>query len=225
MWGFIHFHLKAGESLGIIGPSAAGKSTLAKLLVGIIAPTLGPIRLDKADIAQWDRRQLGPFIGYMPQDVGLFEGTVKDNISRMQEDMPDKTIIDAAMKAGVHEMILRLPAGYETNIGQNGMLLSAGQRQRIGLARALLGSSRLIVLDEPNSNLDSEGEEALIRAMLHTRKTGATLVVVSHRPRLLTAMDHILVLKEGTIASFGPAQRMLHQFATHASIQSLRPAV
>lgn len=198
----VTFNLQAGESLGIIGPSAAGKSTLARLLVGVWKPAAGAVRLDGADVATWQREQVGKYIGYVPQVVGLFAGTVAENIARLGE--PDAVaVIGAAKRAHAHDMILRLAKGYDTAIGDGGVALSAGQRQRVALARALYGAPRLVVLDEPNANLDAEGDEALVRTMQGLKQAGVTAIVVAHRPSLLVGMDKLLVLKDGVLEMFG----------------------
>jgi PrtD family type I secretion system ABC transporter len=204
----VSFQLEAGQMLAIVGPSAAGKSTLARLMVGLWKPNMGTVRLDGADIAAWPRARLGPYVGYLPQDVELFAGTVSQNIARMGE-VDSAAVIEAAKRANVHELVLRLPQGYDTHIGEGGMFLSAGQRQRVALARALYGSPKLVVLDEPNSNLDVEGEAALNDAIHRMKAEAVTLVIVTHRSRLLTAMDRILLLRDGVMEKFGPAAEVL----------------
>jgi ATP-binding cassette subfamily C protein len=205
----VNFALKAGNGLGIIGPSAAGKSSLARGLVGVWAPVQGTIRLDGAALDQWSCEDLGRHIGYLPQDVELFDGTVAENIARFHVQADPMAIIAAAKQAGVNDLILRLPQGYETRIGEGGMALSAGQRQRVALARALYGDPFLVVLDEPNSNLDHEGEEALTKAILGVRTRGGIVIVVSHRATALASVDLILVMKEGKSQAFGPRDEVM----------------
>ncbi|WP_230086308.1 type I secretion system permease/ATPase [Halomonas sp. 328] len=208
----IQFQVAKGEHIGIIGPSAAGKSTLARVLLGIWPALLGKVRLDGADIAQWQRDELGPHVGYLPQDIELFDGTVSENIARFGAVDPAR-VVAAARKAGVHEMILQLPEGYDTPIAASGGSLSGGQRQRLGLARALYGEPVLVVLDEPNANLDSAGEDALVRAIAHLKDAGVTLFVISHREGVLRSMDKLLGLREGQISLFGPRDQVLARLA------------
>jgi len=205
----IGFSLSAGDGLGIIGPSASGKSTLARLMVGIWAPQRGKIRLDGASIDNWSPERLGRHLGYLPQDVELFSGTLAQNIARFQPDAPADAIIAAAKTAGVHEMILQFPQGYDTEIGEGGRALSGGQRQRIALARALYGDPFLVVLDEPNSNLDNDGDKALTAAMVGVRERGGIVVIIAHRPSALAAVDHVLVMREGRAKSFGRKDEVL----------------
>ena len=204
----VSFRLEPGEMLGLIGPTAAGKTTLAALLVGIAKPRVGHVRLDGADMADWAGEDLGRHIGYLPQDIELFAGTVRDNIARMGEADPE-SIVSAAQLAGVHEMILQLPNAYETEIGEAGAALSGGQRQRIGLARSVFGHPRFVVLDEPNASLDAAGEEALINAIVTLKQRGTTLVVIAHRPSILRHVDKALVLRAGTVEAFGPPSEVL----------------
>ena len=198
----VSFELAPGTSLAIVGPSAAGKSTLARLLVGVWHPNSGAVRLDGADIRSWPRERLGPYIGYLPQNVEIFGGTVSQNIARMGE-VDSEEVIKAATRANAHEMILALPQGYDTPVGEGGTLLSAGQRQRLALARALYGNPALVVLDEPNSNLDTAGEAALADAMRQLKAAGATLVVITHRLPLLSVVDKVMVLLHGAVEKFG----------------------
>lgn len=208
----ISFVTPAGSVVGIVGPSAAGKSTLARALLGIWPPQHGVVRLDGADISAWDKQKLGPHLGYLPQDIELFEGSISDNIARFGKIDPEKVVL-AARIAGVHEMILQLPDGYDTVIGSEGVNLSGGQRQRIGLARAVYGSPRLIVLDEPNSNLDEVGERALGVALQKMKETGATVFIISHRPNVLSRLDRIMVLNSGTLTMYGPRDQVIAELA------------
>lgn len=210
------FDLKAGEGVGIIGPSGSGKSTLARALVGVWSPVRGTIRLDSAEIDQWDPEVLGSSIGYLPQGVELFDGTIAENISRFDNAAKAEAIIDAAQLAGVHELVLSMPDGYDTRIGAGGAILSAGQRQRIGLARALYGRPFLIVLDEPNASLDAEGEAALMNAIMGIRESGSVVIIIAHRPNALAAVDHVLVLAQGTMVSFGPRDEVLRKTTMRA---------
>jgi ATP-binding cassette subfamily C exporter for protease/lipase len=204
----IDMQLNKGEVLAIIGPSASGKSSLARAMVGVWAPSHGSIRLDGAEIGQWDPEALGPHIGYLPQDIELFDGTVAENISRF--GATDSTrVIEAATLAGIHQMVLRFPQGYDTPLGPGGLGLSGGQKQRIALARALYGNPALLVLDEPNSNLDDAGEAALVAAIDALRKHGSTVVLVTHRPNVLAVVDKLMVLQDGTQKMFGPRDQVL----------------
>lgn len=212
----VTFSLTSGHGLGIIGPSGSGKSTLARALVGIWPPVRGSIRLDGAEIDQWASEALGPSIGYLPQDVELFDGTIAENISRFGASAKPEAIIEAAKLAGAHELILSMPDGYDTRIGMDGAVLSAGQRQRVGLARTLYGNPFLIVLDEPNANLDAEGETALTNAIVAIREKGSIVVVIAHRPNALAAVDHVLVVAQGTMVTFGPRDEVLRKTTMRA---------
>jgi len=204
----VSFSLEPGESLGIIGPSASGKTTLIRLMLGIWKPQAGVIRLDGADVSLWQRDALGEHLGYLPQDVELFAGTVAENIARLAA-VDSHKVVEAARLAHAHDMILRLPQGYETQIGEAGSVLSGGQRQRIALARALYGNPRLVMLDEPNASLDAEGERALLDALAELKARGATVVLVGHRPAMMSALDKLAVLNEGALEVFGPAPAVL----------------
>jgi len=205
------FTLQSGQGLGIIGPSASGKTSLARGIVGVWTPTRGKVRLDGAALEQWSSEGLGPHIGYLPQDVELFDGTVAENIARFAPDPDPASIIAAAQAAGVHDLIVHLPDGYATRIGENGEAISAGQRQRIALARALYGDPFLVVLDEPNSNLDPEGDEALTQAILGARKRGAIVIVIAHRPSALLGVDLLLAIANGHVQTFGPKEEVLQK--------------
>jgi ATP-binding cassette subfamily C protein len=205
----ITFSLKAGDGLGVIGPSASGKSTLARALAGAWLPQRGTIRLDGAALHQWDRNVLGRHIGYVPQDIELFEGSIAQNIARLDPEASSEAVIAAAQAAGIHEMILNLPAGYDTQIGGNRTMLSGGQRQRVALARALYGDPFFLVLDEPNSNLDTDGDAALANAMAGVRERGGIVVIIAHRPSALSALDKLAVIANGELQAFGPKEAVL----------------
>ena len=214
----VTFELKAGQGLGVIGPSASGKSSLARCIVGVWTAGRGKIRIDGAALDQWSPQDLAPHIGYLPQDMELFAGTVAQNIARFQPEAPAEAVIAAAQAASVHELVLGLPEGYETQIGEAGAALSAGQRQRIGLARALFGEPFLVVLDEPNSSLDHAGEEALTRAILGVRARGGIVVVIAHRPSALAGVDTVLVIQGGRQQAFGPKEAVLKEGPTPAAV-------
>lgn len=204
----VNFVIQPGTFVGLIGSSASGKSTLARALLGVWPVANGAVRIDGADVAQCDRAMMGQYIGYLPQDIELFDGTIADNIARFGE-LDSNKVVAAAQAAGVHEMILHLPQGYDTEIGGTGGALSAGQRQRVGLARALYGDPVLVVLDEPNSNLDDQGEQALARALLALKQRGSTIIVITHRVGILGLVDRIMLLNEGAVALDGPRDEVL----------------
>ena len=209
----VNFALAPGESLAVIGPSAAGKTTLIRLITGTLPPAAGNVRLDGADVFQWMREDFGRHVGYLPQDVELFDGTVFSNIARMGEAEPEE-VYEAAKLAGCHDMILRMPNGYETQIGEGGLYLSGGQRQLVGLARAMFGRPKLVILDEPNSNLDGDSEAALLRALEQLKANRTTVVLVSHRPTLVQGVDKVLLLKDGAMEMFGPRAEVLKRLMT-----------
>ena len=220
----VTMELMPGEALGIIGPSASGKSSLARALLGIWPAYSGKVRLDGADIAAWNRTELGPFVGYLPQDIELFDGSISNNIARFGEIDPEK-VVEAAKTAGVHDLILRLPQGYDTIIGGSGGILSGGQRQRIGLARAIYGMPKYLVLDEPNSNLDDQGERELVEAIHRIKASGATVIVITHRTMVLQCVDKILIMRDGAAHSFGPRDQVLAALSNQQEKKpALRPA-
>ena len=218
----VTFQLEPGEICGVLGPSGSGKSSLCRMLVGAWRPSFGEIRLDGADISEWQSEERGPYVGYLPQEAELFSGTVAENIARMGQ-VDDEKVLAAAQKAGAHEMILGLPEGYETQLGQFRDQLSGGQKQRIGLARALYGDPSLIVLDEPNSNLDGNGEIALQRALKGMKEAGQTVVVVTHVPSLLRQVDKVAVIQDGTLAKFGDRDDVLREMVAKGRVASKAP--
>ncbi|MEA5097866.1 MAG: ATP-binding cassette domain-containing protein, partial [Burkholderiaceae bacterium] len=222
----MNLSLDAGEVLGVIGPSGSGKSTLARLLVGVWPAAVGKVRLDGADVYQWNKDELGPNIGYLPQDIELFGGSVSENIARFG-DIDAEKVIQAARRAGVHDMILHLPKGYDTLLGPDGAGLSGGQKQRIGLARAMYGDPSLLVLDEPNSNLDDVGEQALVVAVNEFHQQGKTVVLITHRTSIIGATTKLLLLRDGVAQMFGPSGQVLQELAKqqqqmHQQIQQAR---
>ncbi len=225
----LSFAVEPGTVVGLIGPTGAGKSSLARLMVGSLMPLRGSVRLDGAEMSRWDACDRGRYVGYLPQDVELLDETVRANIARLSE-ASDEAVVEAARLAGAHEMILRLPQGYETQIGGGGIALSGGQRQKIGLARALFGAPRLLVLDEPNAHLDSDGEIALGRCLAALKEEGAAVIMVCHKPSLLAAADKILVLREGRVADYADSEEIIRKFSqvpakTAPAVQPAEPAV
>ena len=224
----VGFSVAPGEIVGVIGPSASGKSTLARLLVGVWPTIAGKVRLDGADIYTWNKTELGPAVGYLPQDIELFEGTIAENIARFG-DVDSEKVVEAAQLAGVHEMVLRFPKGYDTAIGDGGSALSGGQRQRIALARAVYGNPSFVVLDEPNSNLDDVGEAALVKAILELKQRGATVMLITHRTSIIGIVDKLLFLAEGVVQLYGPRDQVVQaiqqrsQAAAAQSAQAVQP--
>jgi len=214
----VSFSLQVGDILGVIGPSGSGKSTLARLLVGVWPALSGSVRLDGADVYQWNKDELGSSIGYLPQDIELFSGTIAENIARFGE-IDSQKIVKAAQMSGVHELILKMPNGYDTKIGDAGQGLSGGQKQRIGLARALYGDPSFIVLDEPNSNLDDTGEQALGQAILELRRQKKTVVVISHRHPIVKVTNKLLVMNDGTVGAFGPTEQVIAEITRLQKLQ------
>jgi ATP-binding cassette subfamily C exporter for protease/lipase len=212
----ISFGIQAGECVAVIGPSGSGKSTLARLLVGVWPALAGTVRLDGADLYQWSKDELGPYLGYLPQDIELFDGTVAENIARLGKVDSDK-VIAAAKRAGMHEIILNLPKGYDTPLGVGGSMLSGGQKQRVGLARALYGDPVLLVLDEPNSNLDEQGEQALLETIRGLSARGKTTVLITHKMSSLSVVQKIMVLNDGSLKAFGPREEVLAALRAHAT--------
>ena len=208
----LNFTLDAGKSLAIIGPSGAGKSTLARILVGVWKPNSGHVRLDNADVFTWNRDDFGQHVGYLPQGIELFNGSIKENIARMHEEIDPEKVIEASKAAGAHEMVSHFSDGYDTDIGLGGSSLSGGQRQRVGLARAFYGNPRLIVLDEPNANLDEKGEQGLINAIKHAKDKNTSTILISHRPSILSFVDMIMILQEGAIVAYGPREDIMARF-------------
>lgn len=213
----VSLSISAGEIVGVIGPSAAGKSSLARAILGVWPLHSGKVRIDGAEISQYDRQILGSYIGYLPQDIELFDGTITENIARYEDPKPE-AVVEAAMVAGVHEMILQLPQGYDTPIGPGGVALSGGQRQRIGLARAIYGYPKIVVLDEPNSNLDDAGERALVLAVSELKKRGTTVVLITHRPSILGIADKILFLRDGQTQIFGTRDEVMAALAPKPNV-------
>lgn len=218
----VGFRIEPGEAVGVIGPSGAGKSTLARQLVGVLRPSAGSVRLDGAEIATWPRGSVGQYIGYLPQDVELFADTVAANIARFQL-ADDEAVIEAARLAGVHDMILHLPDGYETLVGDGGATLSGGYRQRVALARAVFGAPNFVVLDEPSSNLDAEGDKALAECMLKLKQARTTVIIVSHRPATIAVVDKILLMVDGRVEAFGPRAEVLARLNPRPPIPMVSP--
>jgi ATP-binding cassette subfamily C exporter for protease/lipase len=219
----VSFQIQAGDCLGVIGPSGSGKSTLARLVVGVWRAMVGKVRLDGADVFQWNKDELGPSMGYLPQDIELFAGTISENIARFGE-VDAQQVVAAAKLAGVHDLILRLPEGYDTPIGDGGLGLSGGEKQRLGLARALYGEPSVIVLDEPNSNLDDIGEIALTQAIIRLRQMRKTVILISHRPSIIRETNKLLVLRDGMVSAFGPTDQVLKDLAQFKAQQESQAA-
>jgi PrtD family type I secretion system ABC transporter len=219
----VTFDVKAGQALGIIGPSGGGKTTLVRALTGIWPSLRGSVRLDDAELVQWSSEALGAMVGYLPQDVALLDGTIEENISRLEAEPDPKAVVKAAKAAGVHELIVHMPDGYQTQVGSQGATLSAGQRQRIGLARALYNDPFLVIMDEPNSNLDGEGEQALSEAIKAVKARGGVAIMVAHRPSALASVDFLAVIQQGKLIAYGPKDEILGQKPTQNQNQNLEP--
>jgi PrtD family type I secretion system ABC transporter len=217
----INFQISPGEVLGIVGPSGAGKSTLARVLMGIWRPINGVVRLDGADVFSWNRADFGRHVGYLPQDTELFAGTIRQNIARFRDDVTDEQVVRAAQLAGVHELVLRTAKGYDTEVGEGGVVLSVGQRQRVGLARAMLADPAFIVLDEPNASLDHEGEMALMSAIETMKANGATVVIISHKIGVFRVADKLLALRDGRMEMFGPRDAVLAKLTKPAEVRAV----
>jgi PrtD family type I secretion system ABC transporter len=217
----INFTVEPGEVLGVVGPSGAGKSTLARLLVGVWRPNNGVVRLDGADVFSWDRADFGRHVGYLPQDTELFAGTIRQNIARFRDDVTDEQVIRAAQLAGVHELVLRTPKGYDTEVGEGGVVLSVGQRQRVGLARAMLADPAFIVLDEPNASLDAEGEQALMTAIEAMKANGATVIIISHKVGVFRAADKMLAMRDGRMELFGQRDAVLQRLMKPTEVRAV----
>jgi ABC-type protease/lipase transport system fused ATPase/permease subunit len=215
----INFTAKPGDVIGIVGHSAAGKTTLVSIIIGLIKPTTGIVRYSGSDVFAWPSENLGKFIGYLPQNVELLDGTVKENIARLQEDAKPEDIIEAAKLAGLDTVIQNLPREYDSKVGDQGMLLSGGQRQRVGLARAMFGNPRLLVLDEPNAHLDTAGEAALNQAIVEAKKRNCIVLVVAHRPQILQFVDKVLILSEGTVQNFTDRENVIVPVAKQSPAQ------
>jgi PrtD family type I secretion system ABC transporter len=217
----VNFQVEPGEVLGILGPSGAGKSTLARLLMGIWRPVNGVVRLDGADVFSWDRADFGRHVGYLPQDTELFAGTIRQNIARFRDDITDEQVVRAAQLAGVHDLVLRTPKGYDTEVGEGGLVLSAGQRQRVGLARAMLADPAFVVLDEPNASLDAEGEQALMEAIEALKANGSTVVIISHKIGVFRVADKLLTLRDGRMELFGLRDAVMARLMKPAEVRAV----
>ena len=204
-------HLDSGDVLAIIGTSGSGKTTLSRLIIGALKPTLGSVRIDSAETYTWNTQDRNQYMGYVPQDIELFGGTIRENIARMDPNATDESVVEAAEFTKAHEIVLRMPKGYDTEIGYAGSLLSGGQKQRIALARAFYGDPKFVVLDEPNSNLDAQGEADLSEVILKAKERKITTVIISHRTSIMSVVDKIMVMRDGTVVSFGPKDEVLRQ--------------